>query len=221
MLISCLSKGRYPLWLDRQIKEMPMEMLMELGLMHPPVSGLMRSTNLSSFVIGGTANWNESRSKVCSTLPFHSFLLVTFITPLLLFIWFFIMANFKQQAMYRQCVAYLVQGLWQLQTQLPSSQLRMAKSIESLKQVMPFSTFSLRFSPPLPLSVHLHSPHTSLIHSSYLSGEASVLRQHGEGEETKECQFNNCLNGLVLDEATNTCFVVAWGDHHVIKKITF
>ena len=134
---------------------------------------------------------------------------------------FFIMANFKQQAMYRQCVPYFGQPLWQLQTQLSSSQLRMAKSFESLKQVMPFSTFSPRFSPPLPLSVHLHSPHTSLIHSSYLSGEASVLRQHGEGEETTECQFNNCLNGLVLDEATNTCFVVDRGDHHVIKKITF
>ena len=56
MLISCYQKGRYPLWLDRQMQEMPMEMLMELGLMHPRVSGLMRSTNLSSFVIIGTAN---------------------------------------------------------------------------------------------------------------------------------------------------------------------
>ena len=82
-----LSKGKYPLWLDRQMQEMSTEMGMELGLMDPGVSGLMRSTNLSSFVIGWTANWNESRSKVCSTLPFHSFLLVTFITPLLLFIW--------------------------------------------------------------------------------------------------------------------------------------
>ena len=141
---------------------------------------------------------------------------------------FFILAKYKQQAMYRQCVTYLVQGLWQLQTQLSSSQLRMAKFIESLKQVIPFSTFSLRFSPPLPLSVHLNSPHTLLTHSSYVSGEASVLQQHAESGETKECQFNT-LFGLVLDEATNTCFVVDWRDwehwedweDHVITKITF
>ena len=82
-----LSKGRYPGWLDRQIKEMPTEMGKVLGFMNPGVSGLMRSTNLSSFVIGWTTSWNESRSKVCSTLPFHSFLLVTFIPPLLHFIW--------------------------------------------------------------------------------------------------------------------------------------
>ena len=87
---------------------------------------------------------------------------------------------------------------------------------------MPFSTFFLRFSPPLPLSFHLHPAHTSLTHSSYLSGEASVLQQHAESGETKEYEFNS-LKGLVLDEATNTCFVVErelWGDA-VIKKIVF
>ena len=56
MLTSCYQKGRYPLWLDRQMKEMPTEMGMELGLMYPWVSGLMRSTNHSSFVILGMAN---------------------------------------------------------------------------------------------------------------------------------------------------------------------
>ena len=55
-MLIMLSKERYPLWLDRQMKEMPTEMRMELGLMNPGVSGLMRSTNLSSFVMLGMAN---------------------------------------------------------------------------------------------------------------------------------------------------------------------
>ena len=76
-----------------------------------------------------------------------------------------------------------------------------------------------------PRSFQLHPPHTSLTHSSYVSGEVSILQQHAESGETKECQFNNySLFGLVLDEATNTCFVVewdVWGHHQVIKKIVF
>ena len=56
ILISCYQKGRYPLWLDWQMKEMPTELGMELGFMYPWVSGLMRSTNLSSFVMLATTN---------------------------------------------------------------------------------------------------------------------------------------------------------------------
>ena len=38
-----------------------MEMGIELGFIFHMVSGLMRSTNLSSFVIDSTTNSNESR----------------------------------------------------------------------------------------------------------------------------------------------------------------
>ena len=105
---------------------------------------------------------------------------------------FFILAKFKQQVMYRQCVAYLVQDLWQLQTQLFSSQLRMAKSIESMKQVLPFSTFSLSASLHLSLSVStsILLTHRSFTHPTfqgkqvYFDSMAKVKKQRNASSTT-------------------------------------
>ena len=47
----------------------------------------------------------------------------------------------------------------------------------------------------------------------------TILRQHVEGGETKQYKFN-VASGVALDEASNTCFVVDYGEH-VIKCITF
>ena len=60
------------------------EMGMEFGLMHPRVSGLMRSTSLSSFVTFGTANKLKRVSlEGMLNIAIHSVLLIAFITPLL------------------------------------------------------------------------------------------------------------------------------------------
>ena len=124
--------------------------------------------------------------------------------------------------MYQQCVAYVIQDLWQLHTAiLVSTQygkiFRVTEAGNSILHVL-----SLSASLQLPLvSFNLQFHRTSLTHSSYVSGEASVLQRHIEGGKTKEFQLNNnYLGGLVLDEATNTCFVVAGGDD-IIQKITF
>ena len=110
--------------------------------------------------------------------------------------------------MYQQCVAYVIQDLWQLQTQLFSSQLSMAKSFESLKQVIPFSTFSLS---PL-----LSSSPLSVLTFNFIVHHSLILRFRGSERTSTACRrWEN--KGIPAQQQLPGWPCIGWGDQHLFR----
>ena len=63
-MLILLVKERLPLWLDRQNQEMQTETERQRCSTNPRVFALMRSINLSSFVMVGITKSNEFHAKV-------------------------------------------------------------------------------------------------------------------------------------------------------------